>query len=224
MNWWTRMIHGSSDSHFHQTFSLLSPFFLLGELPPLSVQVFLALVWSALLFPSLWLVPPLSVLNKNMQKKKEKQWLSIKTKLVKKKKYYACRCRYDSFCKVCISHLFLQEGGFPHSLSSFFLSLSQLLFLSSPLLLYETLSLGLLFCSLLCLPALQLFTTPPGHVINFNTTVVMACHCSVSVSKEDTLVTFQSPLFAGAPAPLSPAVDGPLSSFQPGDARPPLGL
>lgn len=86
-----------------------------------------------------------------------------------------------SLRKVCISHLFLQKGSFPHSLSSFFLSSSQLLFLPSPLLLYETLSLCLLLCSLLCLPALQLFTTPPGHVINFNTTVhnglPLQCFC-----------------------------------------------
>lgn len=38
------------------------------------------------------------------------------------------------------------------------------------------------------------------------------------------LVTFPPPLFAAAPAPLSPVGAGPLSSFQPGDVKPPLGL
>lgn len=36
-------------------------------------------------------------------------------------------------------------------------------------------------------------------------------------------VTSLPPLAAGDPAPLSPAVVGPLSSSQPGGARPPLG-
>lgn len=63
---------------------------------------------------------------------------------------------------VSVSHLFLQEGSFPHSLSSLFLSSSLLFLLPSPLLLYETLSLSLLSCPLLCPPALKFFTAPPG--------------------------------------------------------------
>lgn len=39
----------------------------------------------------------------------------------------------------------------------------------------------------------------------------------------DPLLTCPPPLFADAPAPLSPAGVGLLSSFQPGDGRPPLG-
>lgn len=48
---------------------IFKPFSLLGVLPPLSVRVFLALVSSALPFPSLWPVPPLSLLDKNGGKK-----------------------------------------------------------------------------------------------------------------------------------------------------------
>lgn len=147
----------------------MSPFSLLGVLPLLSVRVFLALVSSALLLPSLWLVPPLSVLDKNREnsdcplkinEEQKAQGMRVGADVVPSA-ISLMHWRYVNV-NVCISHLFLQKGGFPHCLSSFFLSSSQLVLLPSPLLLYETLSLGLLSCSLLCPPVLQFFATPPG--------------------------------------------------------------
>lgn len=65
---------------------------------------------------------------------------------------------------ITVVHLFLQQGCFPHSLSSFFLSSSLLLLLPPPLLLYEMLRLSLLPGLLLCPPALQLLPTLPGYI------------------------------------------------------------
>lgn len=51
--------------------------------------------------------------------------------------------------------------------------------------------------------------------------------CSVFLDvlgRVDSLLTSPPPLFADAPAPLSLAGVGLLSSFQPGDGKPPLGL
>lgn len=76
---------------------------------------------------------------------------------------------------VYIAHLFLQKGGFPHSLGSFFLSSSLLLFLPPPLFLYQTLSLSLLSSPLLCPLALQFFSTPPGHIRKCNNCLILFC-------------------------------------------------
>lgn len=72
------------------------------------------------------------------------------------------------------AHLFLQQGRFPHSLSSLFLSASLLLLLPPPLLLDEALRLRLLPGLLLCPPALQLLPTLPGHGSNFRSAVMTA--------------------------------------------------
>lgn len=119
-----------------------------------------------------------------------------------------------------VVHLFLQQGRFPHSLSSFFLGSSLLLLLPPPLLLYETLRLSLLPGLLLCPPALQLIPALPGRGINFSLAAMTAWQ---RLCEWGPTVTFPPPLCGGAPAPLSPSSVGPLSSFQPGAGMLPLG-
>lgn len=120
------------------------------------MRVFLVLVSSALLLPSLWLVPPLSILDK----KRGNGDSSFKVNVQNKSTGTSVGADVFPSC----TDLFLQKCGFLHSLSSFFLRSPLLLILPPLLLLYEALSLGLLSCSLLCPPALQFFTTPPGNI------------------------------------------------------------
>lgn len=121
---------------------------------------------------------------------------------------------------ITVVHLFLQQGSFPHSLSSFFLSLPLLLLLPPPLLLYETLCLGLLLGLLLCPPALQLIPTLPGCGRNFSLAILAPWQRLCGWGQT---VTFPPPLSGDAPAPLSPSSVGLLSSFQPGAGMLPLG-
>lgn len=136
------------------------------------MRVFLVLVSSALLLPSLWLVPPLSILDK----KRGNGDSSFKVNVQNKSTGTSVGADVFPSC----TDLFLQKCGFLHSLSSFFLRSPLLLILPPLLLLYEALSLGLLSCSLLCPPALQFFTTPPGNIKYIK--IQPAAVCSVSVS------------------------------------------
>lgn len=209
--WWTQL-HSSnffSIKHFQ-------PFSSLAALPPLSVRLFPAPVWSVRPSPSLWLVHPLSVSDRKQDNKKRMKTVIFHEKQISKRK-----CVHkDSLHFPPVS-----AGGRPPSWPELFLPRPVSAPLppssSSPRWDVEPQPAGALAPLPSCAPALR-DTAWTRHKLQYN--IVMTCHCSVSVSWRGMLVTFLPPLFAAAPAPLSPVGAGPLSSFQPGDVTPPPGL